>query len=122
MIGVGTDILKISHLAGKSIEPSDAFTRKVYTAAELKEAMKREIPLYYFATRFAGKEAVFKALGMSSDDARLNDIEILNDKNGQPHVALTGSLAAAAHKRGIARVMISLSYDTEYAVAFAVAE
>lgn len=122
MLGVGTDILKISHLSARGIDPEDSFTRKVYTPAEIEQAMKREVPLYYFATRFAGKEAVFKALNHSGENVHLSEIEILNDAKGQPYVSLLGNMALHAAQQGIANVLISLSYDTDYAVAFAAAK
>lgn len=112
----------MSNISGKSLEPGDAFLRKVYTEAEIREAEKREVPLSYYATRFAGKEAVFKALNLSPDDIRLNEIEILNDPNGRPHATLLGNVARLAERQGITSVSVSLSYDTEYAIAFAVAE
>jgi phosphopantetheinyl transferase (holo-ACP synthase) len=34
-------------------------------------------------------------------------------------VNLSGSLAAMASSRGVSRVLLSLSYDTDYAIAFA---
>lgn len=120
MLGVGTDILKIAHLSGKGIDPADSFTRRVYTPAEMAEAQKREVPIHYYATRFAGKEAVFKALNLPGESIRLSEIEILNDEKGQPHVTLRGRIAELAADQGIRRVLISLSYDTDYAVAFAV--
>lgn len=120
MLGVGTDILKIAHISSKGIDPADSFTRRIYTSAEMAEAAKREVPLNYYATRFAGKEAVFKALNISGESIRLSEIEILNDEKGQPHVTLSGRMAELAAGQGIQRVLISLSYDTDYAVAFAV--
>lgn len=120
MRGVGVDILKIAHLCGKCVEPSDSFARKVYTPAEMEEAQRREMPANYYATRFAGKEAVFKALNLPPDGIRLNEIEILSDEKGQPQVTLLGSIAELAARQGIRRVLISLSYDAEYAIAYAV--
>lgn len=120
MQGIGVDILKIAHLREQFINPSDPFARKVYTPAEMEAAEKREAPMHYYATRFAGKEAVFKALNLAPDGIRLNEIEILNDENGQPYVTLLGDMAVLAAQNGIHRVMVSLSYDAEYAIAYAV--
>ena len=69
---------------------------------------------------FAGKEAVFKCLGISADslDSWL-DIEIVDGEHGQPEVNIRGSLATVADFHGAERVALSLSYDTEYAMAVA---
>lgn len=82
----------------------------------------RDDPDIYFATRFAAKEAVFKSIGIDGNTVRLDDIEISNNQYGAPEVRLTGELAAIAEKQGIKSIQISLSWDGEYAVAFAVAE
>lgn len=120
--GIGTDILKIASISAGVSDPNDSFVRKTYTGAEAALIAARPLPLYTYATRFSGKEAVFKALNIASDDIRLNEIEILERENGQPFVSLHGNAKRLAAKKGITNVHISLSYDSEYAVSFAVAE
>ena len=121
VLGVGTDLLKISNLAPAVADPADAFVRKTYTEAERALILSRERPLMSYATRFAGKEAVFKCLGADGDAVRLSEIEILERETGQPAVTLHGAAAEIAAKKGIREVQISLSWDGEYALAFAVA-
>ena len=118
--GVGTDILAFSRM-GEMTE-DDAFVRRCFTEKERKEIFAREDAGRCLYTRFAGKEAVFKALRMSPDAAKLDEIEILSDENGAPCVTLLGSMAETAAAAGVARVQLSLSWETEYALAFAVAE
>jgi phosphopantetheine--protein transferase-like protein len=77
------------------------------------------VPLYSYATRFAGKEAVFKALHINGEDIRLNEIEILELENGQPFITLHGKAERISKERGISQIHISLSYDTDYAIAYA---
>jgi phosphopantetheine--protein transferase-like protein len=74
-----------------------------------------------YATRFSGKEAVFKSLSLPGDSIRLNEIEILENEIGQPVVTLIGDAKRHAEQKGITAIYISLSCDTEYASAFAVA-
>ena len=121
LLGIGTDIFKISHLRREYLQLSDPFVRQTYTKQEVEEAGRRDVPLYYFATRFAGKEAVFKALNRDAEKVKLNEIEILNHASGQPFVILHGKLKEDAENAGIETILISLSYDTEYAVAYAAA-
>ena len=118
--GVGTDILAAARMGDAASD--EVFVRKTFTASERAEAAQRDDANMYYCTRFAGKEAVFKALGMDPDRARLNEIEILADEFGAPHVTLHGRMADFAAGVGIARVHISLSWETDYAIAFAVAE
>jgi len=119
--GIGTDILKISTIEKVVSDMSDPFILKTYTSAEIQLINSRPIPLYSYATRFAGKEAVFKSLRISGDNIYLNQIEILEDSFGIPTVTLSENVEKIAISKGVTNIMISLSYDTDYAIAYATA-
>jgi holo-[acyl-carrier protein] synthase len=119
--GIGTDILNIQTIRNAVSDPLDPFVQKTYTPKELELIKSRPLPLYSFATRFSGKEAVFKSLSLDGNSVRLNEIEILENEVGQPTVTLSGNTKRLAEEKGISQVLISLSYDTDYAVAFATA-
>lgn len=120
--GTGTDLIRIDKLTAFQGKTEDPFLKKTYTKNELALIYSREVPLYSLATRFAGKEAVFKCLGIHGDRIRLNEIEILETKNGQPTVTLHGEAKTVADQFHISKIHLSLSYDTDYAIAFATAE
>ena len=121
--GIGTDLLAIERIRSLyNSNPDDAFFRLTFTEQERTLILSRPDPLYSYATRFAGKEAVFKALRISSDDIRLNEIEILEDKTGAPTVTLLGNARLLADQLQISFIHISLSYDTEYASAYVICE
>lgn len=99
---------------------SHAFIRKTFTQTEIDLGASRPDPGSYYAKVFAGKEAVFKCFGLQADSLRSwRDIEIGDGSEGQPAVTLHGEMAAVAEARGIREVLLSLSYDTGYATAFA---
>ena len=79
--------------------------------------MKR--PWRRFATRFAGKEAVMKSLGLGARGLRWTDIEILG--RGKPMVRLAGRVAARAEALGVTRMEVSLTHGEDTAIAVAVA-
>ena len=118
VIGIGTDLMNISHLT--ALTPDDVFFRKTFTERELENFRTREEPYRYLAERFAVKEAVFKAFGISGNYARLNEIETLNDENGVPFVNLSGKFGKLAAERGVSQVFISLSSDGGQVLAFVV--
>ncbi len=121
--GIGTDLLNIHHIQQLYVKnPEDIFFRKTFTDQERALIFTRQSPLYSYATRFAGKEAVFKALRIHGNSVRLNEIEILEDGNGAPTVTLHGAALWAARQNGISHIHISLSYDTDYAIAYAICE
>lgn len=121
ILGIGVDILKISNLQHLINNPSDPFFLKTYTKKELELIKSRPNPIYSYATRFAGKEAVFKTLSHDGKGIRLNEIEILENQIGQPCVILHGHAKAFADLKNISSILISLSYDSDYAIAYATA-
>ncbi len=121
MKGIGTDILLIKNIETYVENIDDPFVRKCYTEREIELILGRSRPLYSFATRFCAKEAVFKCLGSDGEGVRLNEIEVLEHDTGQPCVILHGKVKKIAEERGIREILISLSYDADYAIAFAAA-
>ena len=117
--GVGTDILSLERIS-RILEHDGSFAKGVYTPRELELIRARPEPLCCYATRFAGKEAVFKALRLDGN-TRWTEIEILSEPDGAPRVQLHGAAARYAASRGVTAVRLSLSYEDKYACAFAVA-
>ncbi|HEY5528332.1 MAG TPA: holo-ACP synthase [Thermoleophilia bacterium] len=118
LLGVGADILLIERIRHCLDSPS--FMRRTFTEAETQTGESRPDPGSYYAKVFAGKEAVFKCFGIMADSlGSWRDIEIIDSDDRQPVVNLSGSLAIMANSRGIKQVLLSLSYDTDYAMAVA---
>ncbi|KAJ7077160.1 fatty acid synthase [Mycena belliarum] len=118
VIGVGVDQELIS--AVPSSNPT--FVTRNFTTNEIAYCRAQPSPPSSFAARWAGKEAVFKSLGVKSKGAAaaMLDIEILNDeKTGAPAVTLHGSAKAAADEKGVSKILISLSHSETVAIAFA---
>lgn len=122
--GIGTDIIHVNRIKVLSNDYNDPFFKKVFTPAEYEEAVSRQYPLMRFCTIFAAKEAIYKALNAdgSLNNLDFSAIEILSDKRtGAPIICFYGDYARHAEKNGL-KVKVSVSYDTDYAVAFAICE
>lgn len=118
-LGIGTDIIEIERVR-KAVERA-SFVKRVFSAAEAEYCLSRgRQSAASFAARFAGKEAVLKALGTGHIGGSLTQVEILNEENGRPIVRLSGFYADLAQERGIDKIEISLSHAREYAVAQAI--
>lgn len=121
MFGIGIDILDMQWIRNTNANPDDPFFIKSFSEKERKEAVSHPDPVAYFSTRFAGKEAVIKCIGIC-ESIRLADIVILCDENGRPAVELAGAVRTLAESKGIKNIFISLSCNGHYAAASAIAE
>ena len=71
------------------------------------------------AGRWAAKEAVSKVLGLGVRGIGWREIEIERLPTGQPAVRLHGRAAARAEQLGMGRIAVSISHESDYAVAIA---
>jgi phosphopantetheine--protein transferase-like protein len=119
VLGIGVDILAVERM--RSCLGSPQFMRRVFTEAEVEASASYLDPQGCLARVFAGKEAVFKCLGVDADALdSWTDIEVSDMCGGPPAVGLRGGMAAAARRRGAEQVLLSLSGDAGYVAAFAV--
>jgi phosphopantetheine--protein transferase-like protein len=120
LLGVGTDIINIDRIKALIHDPRDSFFKKTFTNAELERGFQYASPEVFLAGRFAAKEAVFKCFSMDENLIRWNEIEILPDQWGAPQVVLTGMMKKRFQELKATEILVSISYEKEYAVAFAV--
>ena len=114
----GTDIIEIERIDEAVARWGERFLRRIYTDAEL-ELYRNHLPS--LAARFAGKEAVIKALNPVNSYVNFKDIEILSESSGKPSVVLHGKAQKLAQSISIDKIDISLSHCREYAIAFVIA-
>jgi len=119
IIGIGIDIIEISRIKDAIIRQS--FVQRVFTVGEQQYCESRGVQkTASYAARFAGKEAVMKAFGTGLAGGTLQDIEILLNDKGCPHVQLSGQFATLAKEMSVSAIHISLSHAREYAAAQAI--
>jgi holo-[acyl-carrier protein] synthase len=114
---IGVDIIEIERVRQAAGRWGDRFLKRIYTEAELSLCRGRWESL---AVRFAGKEAVIKALNPPQYTVNWKDIEILSGHDGEPVVNLRGEIRRRAEKLGLGGVSISLSHSRSNAVAVAI--
>lgn len=113
---VGIDIIRVDRIR-RTLERFGArFSRRVLTPAEQRYVRDRPATL---AGRWAAKEAVSKVLGLGVRGIGWKDIEVERLPTGQPAVRLHGRAARRADQLGMARIALSISHESEYAVAIA---
>lgn len=115
-IKTGTDIIEIDRIK-ESIESTERkFCDRVYTEKEIEYCESKKMQKYqHYAVRFAGKEAVVKAISTTLKnkyEISWKEIEILNDETGKPYVKLPENIT-----KEIEDIDISMSHCKQYAVA-----
>lgn len=120
-VGLGVDIVEIERM-GKILGRSPSFAAKVFSEAEREYCDGHAHPEVHYATRFAAKEAVLKALGTGfSEGIGWRDVEVRRTSKGRPYVVLTGRAREVAREQGVREIPISLSFTHTDAVACAMA-
>lgn len=120
---IGTDIIEVDRIkANLENKVKGRFSARVFTENEVQYCEGRGVSKYQsYAARFAGKEAVSKALGTGiGENAQFNEIEILNDDKGKPYVILYGKAKKYFESLGAQGISITLSHCKEYAVAYVI--
>lgn len=120
-VGLGVDIVEIERMR-RILERTPNFKHKVYSEEERAYCESKVAPEVHYATRFAAKEAVLKALGTGfSEGIKPRDIEVVRNKKGKPSVVLHGRAKEVSKEYGVIELPLSLSYTHSEAVACAMA-
>jgi holo-[acyl-carrier protein] synthase len=113
---LGIDIIKVERIRASLARFGERFSRRVLTDAERRYVRDRPET---FAGRWAAKEAVSKVLGLGVRGIGWRDIEVVRLPTGQPSVLLHGRAAARAEQLGMGRIALSITHESDYAVAIA---
>lgn len=115
--GVGIDVVDLTEFEHAVAVGGERWLRKLFTDTERAYADGRADR---YATRFAAKEAVVKALGVGfRDGVAARAVEIACDPAGRPCVCLHAVAARVAKELGVGEVLVSLSRDGGVAAAAA---
>ena len=113
---VGIDIIKVARIRDTLARFGPRFSGRVLTPGEQRYVRDRPET---FAGRWAAKEAVSKVLGLGVRGIGWRDIEIERLPTGQPAVRLHGRAAQRADQLGMDRIALSITHESDYAVAIA---
>jgi len=117
-VRVGTDLIEIERVR-RALERYARFRERCFSEAERAYCDSRPDPAQSYAGRFAGKEAVGKALGVGVARAfAWREVEIVG--RPKPAVRLRGRLAARAQELGVGAIDLSITHSRELAQAVAV--
>jgi holo-[acyl-carrier protein] synthase len=115
-VKVGVDLIEIERVR-RALERYPRFRDRCFTADEIAYCDRRPNPAESYAGRFAGKEAVGKALGIGVRFT-WKEIEIVG--RPKPRVRLTGRTRAAWERLGGGDIDLSMTHSRELAAAICV--
>ena len=113
---LGIDIIKVDRIRASIVRFGERFAKRVLTPSEQRYVRMRPET---FAGRWAAKEAVSKVLGLGVRGIGWRDIEVERLPTGQPSIRLHGRAAARAEQLGMDRIAVSITHESDYAVAIA---
>jgi holo-[acyl-carrier protein] synthase len=117
-VKVGLDVIEIERIS-VALDRYDSFRERCFTEAERDYCDSRPNPAQHYAARFAGKEAVGKALGFGVARAfAWKEVEIAG--RPKPDVRLSGRVAAWAKGMGAGPIDLSLTHSRALAAAVCV--
>jgi holo-[acyl-carrier protein] synthase len=117
-VRVGIDLIEIARIR-RALDRYPSFRARCFTEAERAYCDSRANPAESYAGRFAGKEAVGKALGMGVRFT-WREIEIVG--RPKPSVRLSGRTARWAERVGAAAIDLSMTHSRELAAAICVVQ
>jgi holo-[acyl-carrier protein] synthase len=112
---VGVDLIEIARVA-RLLERHPGFRERCFTERERAYCESKPNPPQHYAARFAGKEAVGKALGFGVPFT-WREIEIAG--RPKPGVTLSGKTKAWAERIGAGKIDLSMTHSRELAQAVA---
>jgi holo-[acyl-carrier protein] synthase len=113
---LGIDIVRVERIRAALERFGDRFSNRVLTSSERRYVRGRPET---FAGRWAAKEAVSKVLGLGVRGIGWKDIEVERMPTGQPAIRLHGRAAQRADQLGMGRIALSITHESDYAVAIA---
>ncbi|MFP4456695.1 MAG: holo-ACP synthase [Halanaerobiales bacterium] len=116
---IGVDIVENQRIAAIYKKYGEKFAKKILTDNEFKIFQNKIDQVGFLSSRWAGKEAVGKALS-SGLSCGIKNIEILNYDNGQPYVILYNEALEKLQENDCTKVEISISHERLFSVAFVI--
>ena len=118
-IAIGTDIVDIKRIADALERQGEKFVQRILTESEIEEFRERDNSVAFLAKRFAAKEAIAKALGTGiGRGISFQHLIVSNNSEGAPQVELQENAADRLKQLGGTKVLLSLSDEKNYALAY----
>ena len=123
ILGTGVDIVEVRRVTAALDRFGERFTRRLFTAAEIRYCDSKVNRAERYAARFAAKEAGLKAIGTGwRSGISWRELEVCREPSGRPTLVFTGRAGEIAAALGTKRTFLSLSHTAEHAIAQVILE
>lgn len=121
--GIGTDLVRIDRVGRALDRFGERFAQRILAPAEFEEWAAAADPARFLAKRFAAKEAAAKSLGFGmAGGISWQDFCVVHDNRGAPGLEMQGRAGEIAEDLGVTGAHLSISDESEHALAFVVLE
>lgn len=122
ILGIGIDLVDVRRFEGIIFRWQERFLRRIFTDKEIRYCNNKKNPAQRFATRYAAKEAVIKALYPKGElGVSFHDIEI-DERERRPIVNLFQSSKVRAAELLVKNIFVMISHDGNYGIAQVILE
>lgn len=123
IIGIGIDIIYILRFKKLIIKHGMKIPKKILSKNELKKYQFIYNPENFLAKRFAAKEAMAKAMGISIyKNMFLKNCEVIHNLLGKPELKIFGYVKNIAKKLKIKKIFLSITDSKKYAQSIVILE
>lgn len=121
IFGIGTDMVRLDRIEATLERFGEHFVRRLLLPEEAAQYHRTRRKARFLAMRFAGKEAVVKAMGTGFRNGMwIRDVGIVADARGKPEVIYSARGRALCTRMGIGEGHVSLTDEAGVVMAFAV--
>lgn len=121
IFGIGTDVVRLDRVEATLERFGEHFVQRLLLPEEEAQYRRHRRKARFLAMRFAGKEAVVKAMGTGFRNGMwIRDVGIVQDPRGKPEIVYSARGHALCAQMGIGEGHVSLTDEAGLVVAFAV--
>ncbi len=122
IVGIGAEIVECVRIATMIETHGEQFLARVYSPDEIDHCVRKANTTQLFATRWAAKEGVMKAMRCHNQGIRWTEIEISGHSPHEgPTVLLHGKAEWWADRLGVESFHVSLAACRTHATAYVIA-
>ena len=121
IFGIGTDVVQLERVRLVHEKFGDRFVERLLLPAELEAFRRYARPVRFLAMRFAGKEAIVKAMGTGfSHGMWIRDCGVVSNAWGKPEIIWSERGRRMCEQLGIGEGHVTLTDEAGLIVAVAV--